>query len=33
MPVMNGIEAARQIALIFPKTAIVMITMYKPTNC
>jgi two-component system response regulator NreC len=30
MPVMNGLEAARQIALLAPKTAMVMLTMY---NC
>jgi len=29
MPVMNGIEAARQIALLSPNTAIVMLTMHS----
>jgi DNA-binding NarL/FixJ family response regulator len=30
MPVMNGLDAARQIALLAPKTAMVMLTMH---NC
>jgi DNA-binding NarL/FixJ family response regulator len=29
MPVMNGIEAARQIALLAPNTAMVMLTMHN----
>jgi len=29
MPVMNGLEAARQITLIAPKTAMVMFTMHE----
>jgi DNA-binding NarL/FixJ family response regulator len=29
MPVMNGIEAARQIALLAPRTAVVMLTMHN----
>ena len=29
MPVMNGIEAARQIALLAPNTAVVMLTMHN----
>ena len=29
MPVMNGLEAARQIALLAPKTAMVMFTMHN----
>ncbi len=28
MPVMNGLEAARQIVSIFPQTAMVMFTMH-----
>ena len=29
MPIMNGLEAARQIALLAPNTAMVMLTMYN----
>ncbi len=29
MPVMNGLEAARQISLLFPATAMVMVTMHS----
>lgn len=29
MPVMNGLEAARQIKALYPKTALVMFTMHR----